>query len=587
MKRQYYNYSFLNLVGLILTLILWCQPVFAEVSAQLSKSTTSLDEPVKLSLQIKGDNDATPDLSPLEKNFEILGRSQQQNISIINGHMSKTRGLNLTLLPKALGKINIPPIPVGNEASQPLILQVVESLTLAGDSAEASAFIQLELSQTKAYLQQEVLLTVRLYQADGVRGESLAEPQASLPDTLVKLLHEEQYQAEHEGKSYRVVERRYAVYAYQTGPLQLGEIRYRGRSGSASRSIFNLMRDPFSNNLGESRIVRANSDPVTLEILPVPTAFSGKRWLPARNLQIVESGLSEADGLTAGKPVTRRIMLFADGLMAAQLPSIELEIPAGVKQYPERPQNKDNESRDGVSGSRQTSVTLVATEPGSYDLPAIEIPWWNTQTDREEIARLPAVSMQVMPAIAGSNLSKPQQTALEIPAESTESAASNAEEQFNQSSVESSPFPGWLVWLLGTGWLVTLVGWWLSHRRKPQAAVTPVTETEPEESPVDELSAILADLDRAYAEKDREAARLAWLRWGQYRWPENPPGNLNRLAERSTEKITLAVIALDRAFYSPGHQEGWGLFNPHELLQQSKPRRAQPIERGKLIPLNP
>ena len=239
--------------------LLWVGPMVAEVNVKLSHSTTSLEQPVRLKLQIEGENDASPDLSVLKQDFEILGRSSSQNISIINGKMSKNQGLTLTLLPKKTGKLTIPPIPVGEESSTPLTLDVVEIMQNSEAADSTSAFILLELNKSQAYLQEEVILTVRVYQAEGIRGEALTEPVTSLPDTVMRLLHEEQYQAEHEGQSYQVIERLYTIYAYQTGKLELGEVRYRGRSGSRP-SIFNLMRNPFSDPIQESKIIHATSE---------------------------------------------------------------------------------------------------------------------------------------------------------------------------------------------------------------------------------------------------------------------------------------------------------------------------------------
>ncbi|MDJ0808114.1 MAG: BatD family protein [Gammaproteobacteria bacterium] len=587
MKCQHRNFPDLILSVLIVSLLFWCVPLAAEVEVKLSRNTTSLEEPVRLQIQIKGDNPASPDLSVLQDDFEIIGRATQQNISIINGQMTKTQGLNLTLLPKRTGRLTIPPIPVGTELSTPLTLEVGEVSYEVDENTAARAFIRLELSKHQAYLQEEVILTLRLYQADGVRGESLSEPQASLDDTLLHLLHEEQYQAEHEGQSYRVVERRYAVYAYQTGKMQLGDVRYRGRSGSNSASIFDLMRDPFGNPPQESRIIRTQSEQLELEVLPVPAQFTGERWLPARNLQIIERDIESNGPIQAGKPASRHIMMFADGLSAAQLPAIEMELPAGLKQYPQRPQAKDNLSRDGISGSRQTSVTLVATEAGSYYLPAIEIPWWNTETNRQELARLPAVTLEIMPGLGASTPYVPPPTsaskklddlhpqpALDEPAEVAASG-----EDGNRLAV-------WLVWGLGIGWLATLAGWWMSHRRKKPEAVV-VAKAAVEEQPQDQLPEIIEALETAYQATDQEAARRAWLRWGQYHWADNPPSNLNRLAKRCNHNIALAINILDRTFYSPENPDDWRQFSPRELLESDNVTQTRPVRRENLIPLNP
>ncbi|MES9847869.1 MAG: BatD family protein, partial [Candidatus Thiodiazotropha sp.] len=111
---------------LVILLLLLSSPVDAKVGASLSSNTTGLDQPVRLILQMEGEQEMTPDLSELERLFEIVGRSTQQSISIINGKMSAKRSLTLTLLPRQTGSLEIPPIRIGNESTEALVLEVTE-----------------------------------------------------------------------------------------------------------------------------------------------------------------------------------------------------------------------------------------------------------------------------------------------------------------------------------------------------------------------------------------------------------------------------------------------------------------------------
>jgi hypothetical protein len=326
---------------------------------------------------------------------------------------------------------------------------------------------------------------------------------------------------------------------------------------------------------------------VVLKIKPVPDSYTGKLWLPARNLQIVESGFESAGPITAGKSVNRRIMLFADGLTAAQLPELDLQLPPGIKQYPERPRNTDNNTRNGVGGNRQISIALVAMDEGSYELPAIEIPWWNTESDRQEVARLDPVRLEVLPA-PGAGKPNPQQmkAAQSAPQARVDEVENEALPSPDSSVVDRSEDSPWLTWLLGAGWLGTLLAWWLSRKnRKPTVNPPPPLSTPSASKAV--LTEIIEQLEQAYAEGNREAARLAWLKWGSHRWPEHPPSNLNRLAERSPNQIALAVISLDRTFYSPGEADDWMRFKPERLLEKRAAAKARPVKGGKLAPLNP
>jgi hypothetical protein len=572
-----------SLIALGMGLLLLALPLQAEVVARLSSPVTSLQQPVQLTLESRGEQEASPDLSVLDRDFEILGRASQQSVSIINGSVSAKRSLILTLLPKREGELTIPPIPFGDRQTDPLKLEVKPPSDDPQAATSREAWVELSLNKTEAYPEEEVILSLKLYQAAGVRGESLDQPQPSLGDTRLQLLDESNYTTEIDGTAYRVLERSYGLYAYQSGRLEIAPVLFRGRTGGAS--VFSLLDDPFAGLPLSSRLIHAQSEPVALQIKAIPEQFSGDHWLPARNLQLVATGIDSAQPLIAGKPLTRRIMLIADGLMSSQLPAISTPAPAGIKPYEERPQLRDTPRRTGISGSRESVVTLIPTRAGSFTLPAIEIPWWNTQTGKQELARLPAVTLKVLPG-TGDNLSEPlsaarPQGAENAPAETRNEAASPAPTEAEENGIH------WLVWVLAAAWLATLVGWWLSHRRSSASEVP----LEPPARPASDnapLAAAVAALNDAYREGDATAAREAWLQWAQRRWPERAPHNLSRLAARCPPGVAQAVIALEKALYSPAQASDWvALFDP-ALLEEGpqQPSSSRPLDE-QLLPLNP
>ncbi|MBT3028471.1 MAG: BatD family protein [Candidatus Thiodiazotropha sp. (ex Ctena orbiculata)] len=573
--------------GLLITLLILSSPASAKVAALLSNNSVAPDQPVRLTLQMEGEDEMNPDLSELEARFDILGRSTQQSISIVNGKMSAKRSLALTLLPKQTGRIEIPPIRIGQESTQALVLEVAERSQEEKDAESKQVLLELSLSKPKAYIEEEVLLTLRLFQAPGIRAEALTEPQPSMPDTQLRLLHEESYQSERDGINYLVVERTYALFAYQSGTLEIGGVKYRGRSGKDR--IFSFLNDPFNSSQPEIRQFRSESNRVELEVVPIPQNFTGDRWLPAKNLQVVESGLAQQSAIIAGKPVVRRIMVFADGLTTNQLPILEQTMPEGLKLYHERPQLKETPARTGISSSRQSGMTLIATEPGRYDLPEVEIPWWNIETDRQEVARLEAVTIEVVPNPGGASDPQPQPpqyTPEQTIRDDNETIASSDQAAANGSRGETH----WLVWLFGAAWVVTLFGWWYT-RRSETARPRQVEPAEVDKTAVDPgkqaIAEALARLEAAYADQDAVSARAAWLHWAQLQWPDNPPHNLTRLATRCDNAVSQAVLSLERAIYSPLDEPGWAEFEVRLLIEQtSGEKRAEKPTDG-LVPLNP
>ncbi len=78
-----------------------------------------------LTIEAEGRNlPGEPDLTALADDFDVLGTSQGSEIRIVNGQRSDKRSWRITLAPKSIGTVEIPPIDVGDERTAPLTLTV-------------------------------------------------------------------------------------------------------------------------------------------------------------------------------------------------------------------------------------------------------------------------------------------------------------------------------------------------------------------------------------------------------------------------------------------------------------------------------
>ena len=96
--------------------------------------------------------------------------------------------------------------------------------------------------------------------------------------------------------------------------------------------------------------------------------------------------------------------------------------------------------------------------------------------------------------------------------------------------------------------------------------------TGEEAAPPDPLESAVETVRAAYQRGDGSGAREALLNWGRLRWPQDPPGNLARLARRVPPPLRDHITQLEKAFFSPEpiHWERDPV--PEELLAQSPPR---------------
>ena len=143
----------------------------------------------------------------------------------------------------------------------------------------------------------------------------------------------------------------------------------------------------------------AQGNAVALDVRPAVPGVNP--WLPLTSLQIRDewSGLKDAK---AGQPLTRRIMMIADGATGGQLPSLETrQDDADFKVYADKPQTGAAKG-DALSGWREESYTMIPLKSVRIAVPAIAVPWWDTAHDRAAVATLPAETIDVAPGNAAT-----------------------------------------------------------------------------------------------------------------------------------------------------------------------------------------
>jgi len=345
----------------------------AEITAQVDRDNLHMNETFQLVLEASGSIDDDPDFGPLEQDFDIVSRSQSSNISIINGSYSKTTKWSLTLMPKQAGVITIPSIAFGKDRS-PQLQVTIKPAGAPGTGKGDNLYLEVDASTSQAYVQGQVLVTVKMLSSDNISQYGINDLQHEGVDVVVEQLGDDkQYRTYRNGKAYLVLERHYALFPQAAGSLHILPFRGEVQVGGGSRSLF----DPFG---GRSQVKRVRSRGLDISVSGIPQGYTGNTWLPAKELQLVEEWPDAKNGkpvFKVGEPVTRTLSLMADGLTSAQLPTLAQASIDGIKQYPDQPTLHDNKKASGIIGIREERIALIPTRPGSYTLPAIEVPWWN------------------------------------------------------------------------------------------------------------------------------------------------------------------------------------------------------------------
>jgi hypothetical protein len=546
----------------------------ATLRASVDRNPISVDETVTLTLQ-SDQRGEDPDLAPLKHDFEIIGQSHGTSIQIINGQASQSVQWQISLAPTRVGQLVIPALSMGGQSSQPITLNVTPARQ-ASTQQSGDLFVDITAEPHSAYVQQQIVVTVRLYRAVNLaNGASLSDPTFPGMDASVQRIGEDrEFQTSRNGVDYAVVERRYVVYAQKSGTFNSTPVVFDGNVIEARQGGGFFSLDPFNQR---TRHVRIASKPLALSVKPVPPAFNGNQWLPTPKLQLDEQWSQDPAKLTAGEPVTRTITLQASGLPASVLPAIEIETKDGLKLYPDQPALKNS---DGNVGTRTQKFALIPTRTGKLNLPAVEVRWWNTTTDKEEVAGLPAHEITVLPAAPGAAVTTPL-----VP--NTAGASSSEAPVVTTSLTTATPLSflsaSWWPWLslvLGLGWLLTLIAWWRSGKPS-RVKAAPEPKQKPDKP---SRNLIERELQASCLANDAAQARTQLLAWARQQWPDDAPNNLTSLARRCEAPLAEALNELDRQLYAPGNTPWrgdrlWAMFQQHQAGQgMIKGKTNAPLE---------
>lgn len=565
MKKLYSKYRLLLLLGLILSNVNYA--VAANIIASLNRNPVMLDE--SFTLQLQSDASVSdPDLLVLEKDFDILNRSQSTNMSYMNGAFSKKSTWTISLLAKKIGTFKIPSITFGKDSSPALRVTVIPaSQSPDTKDHEKEIFLESEIKTKTHWVQSQLIYTVRLFSRVALNNLRGSELSTSDPDAIIEQLGEATtYEAIRGGLRYAVREMRFAIYPQHSGGLTINPMVFEGRvSQNRPQSIF----DQFINS-GELRRMRSERQQLTIK--PIPESIKPGEWLPASKIRLSDHWSEDVNQLKVGEPVTRTIKITANGPMAKQLPELILPEATGFKQYPNKPVNESHASKDGVNSTQEIKVALIPTQAGKFTIPATSLPWWNTNTGREEIAHLPEVMLNVT-GVAASTQATTSPTVI-----STEIQPAEKTVQLEPSSIAGMKhqYWPWISLFLATGWLLTLIVMFV--RRQPGAEG--IKPNKP--ASIKPLEKAVQKYCRA---GDTQLTKNALIDWAKARRPGFPITSLADVATLTDKELSTEIGSLNATLYSqtPEKWDGNPLLNAFKIKQQIK----QPVTQIKENALEP
>ena len=392
------------------------------VTAVLTSSETVLGEPVQLQIRVTGARGADAPDEIVADGLEIHRTGTSQHFEMNNFNVTSSVVYDYTVMPLKAGTFTIPPQRIrvgGNALSTPkLTLNVSDSPGRSSASrpsqgtqpANAGKFVFAELIVPKktAFVGEVVPVQIRLGFDPRAYPKLTDGPEITGQGfTAQKLQQSGENEETVDGRVYHVVTFKTAIAAARAGKFEIGPVKAkaqvmvarRGRSPRA-RSPFDLFNtdDPFSDpffanpfsQFGERREVEIKSDPVALEVKPLPTGappgFSGAIGNFTMTTDAKPKSVQVGDPITVTSTISGRGNFDRVGA-----PVIEDE--RGWHKYPPSSKfAKDDEV--GISGTK-TFETVLSPNEKKQSLPVMEFAYFDPVKEQYVTLRSEPVAINV------------------------------------------------------------------------------------------------------------------------------------------------------------------------------------------------
>jgi hypothetical protein len=422
-------------LGALITLFLFVGMAQAAISAQVDRTELYNDESLVLTVTVSPVAELnSTDLAALASLFSIDQRAQQQSSQNINGRALSRVDYQFRLSSKASGVIGIPSIRAGNEQSEPIFITVLDARQRGDSLAEDAVQFSGRLSNNRPYVDQPFEIVLEFAYKIQVKG---AIETIDLDSFETRLVKEENTSTTLNGQTYNLYRQVLELTPKNPGAVKIPTIVFIGEYPDSAQGRY----------VRFSRTI--DLDPI--EIRAIPASFpSDAYWLPATSLSLTDN-LDTSQPIDQNSHLDWQISTQTQGLAASRLPdplaTISASLDSRLRLYRNEATFSDSQRLD--------SAALTIDTPGTYRIPAIRIPWWNTNTDTLAWAELPERTIRV---VATTQVS-PKGTGQ---APGAEPLLSPVTRSTGQPQLAPSAPSYWLyaTLLAGLGWLLTLGLWW-------------------------------------------------------------------------------------------------------------------------------
>lgn len=377
-----------------------------DISVSLDRESIAVEEQAILQIEISGpvQDLPGPSLPDLQK-FEIYSQGRSSNISVVNGQVSSSVIYRYILIPQAPGTYPISGISLvyNNKTYSGNAVTLTVSATGASaqnrlqqrattpDGQGKDYFLEASVDEKNPYVGQQTVLTLKFFIAVQFYGSpSLEEPSTTGFWTEV-LGNKAPYFQKINNRTYKVVERKYALFPSQIGPLTIGRATITTTVAARSRS-----RDPFDlfgDFFGQGQQIQVRSEPlrVIARELPAqgrPADFSGT---------VGRYSISASPNKTlveASQPVTVTIKISGSGNVKSVADPVIPELQ-DFRVYKASSNEQIAKSGDNLSGSKIIEEVFIPRRPGELEIPSLSLNFFDPDKGTYQSVRTAPIKLTV------------------------------------------------------------------------------------------------------------------------------------------------------------------------------------------------
>ena len=371
------------------------------VSLTLDRQEARPSDSIRMVVSVSGARqcDAPPVIQGVDR-FHVTQGGSSSRVEIANGRIRSGVDYTYYLTPSQPGTFQIGPARVqveGDTFESNTVSLIIKKAASSQSPDKGPVFLTATLSSKEAYVEEQILYTLKLHLRSGVSNISLQLPEEDRL-TFQPLGKPREYQGVLDGHTYQVVEVSYALLGLKEGdykiqPAQMDMTVY--GSGQQSRGGFfdhPFFSDPFFRT---GKPVSVSSEPLELKVVPLPKAGKPEGFSGLVGSFAITSELTPRK-IKAGESATLTVQVNGRGNVN-RIPDLKVPPMDHVKIYADQPVFAAGHDLKGLAGSKTMKWAVVPELPGDYTIPPLSLSFFDPKAGEYRVIQSPGYSLAVLP----------------------------------------------------------------------------------------------------------------------------------------------------------------------------------------------